>query len=328
MEEKKTATQKRVAHSNPDVHYSIPLPIDVSDPLDSFMQRMCEILGYHPDTILPDGKFHRFSTSGKRDDTAGWYICFKMRLSSGEVVAGVFGDFRQGIKEKWHQFHHDRLSSVDMALLKARQAAAMKKARDVRLQDQKEAVAVAQKQWHNAIPASDSHPYLLRKKVRPHGIRQDGDVLLIPVKDEQGNLWWLQKIYPDGNKRFHKHGVVHGNFFPISNLAGESPICICEGYATGASIHQMTGYPVVCTFSANNLRPVAIKIRNRFPLRKIILCADNDAHLEAEGKVNIGVEKAKEAAHAIGAHLSIPPSDGTAVDFNDFYQAQCGQGGV
>ena len=39
---------------------------------------------------------HRFSSSGKRADDAGWYV-----LHSDTIPAGMFGDWRTGIKENW-----------------------------------------------------------------------------------------------------------------------------------------------------------------------------------------------------------------------------------
>ena len=49
-----------------------------------------------PDVIKPDGKLHRFSSSGKRGDDAGWYIA-----SDDGLPSGCFGDWRTGIKWSW-----------------------------------------------------------------------------------------------------------------------------------------------------------------------------------------------------------------------------------
>ena len=59
----------------------------------------------------------------------------------------------------------------------------------------------------------------------------------------------LQRIYPDGSKRFLVGGKVQCGHFVIHGPQ-EKPIAICEGLATGASIHQATGWTVYVAFSA------------------------------------------------------------------------------
>ena len=95
------------------------------------------------------------------------------------------------------------------------------------------------------------------------GIRQNSDnALLIPVLDESGALQSLQRIYPDGSKRFLVGGKIQGGHFVIRGQQ-EKPIAICEGLATGASIHQATGWTVYVAFSANNLQAVTLSARRK-----------------------------------------------------------------
>ena len=49
-----------------------------------------------PETIIPDGKLHRFASNRDREDAAGWYIIFP-----DGVPAGVFGCWRSGVKQTW-----------------------------------------------------------------------------------------------------------------------------------------------------------------------------------------------------------------------------------
>jgi len=49
-----------------------------------------------PDVIEADGKLHRFASSGKRGDDAGWYV-----LHGGGIPAGSFGDWRTGLSQTW-----------------------------------------------------------------------------------------------------------------------------------------------------------------------------------------------------------------------------------
>src|SRR5260221_8341298 len=60
--------------------------------------------------------------------------------------------------------------------------------------------------WSTAQPADPTHPYLIRKNIRPYGIRQKGDFLLVPMIGEDGFVWSLQMIDESGNKRYAKGG--------------------------------------------------------------------------------------------------------------------------
>lgn len=91
---------------------------------------------------------------------------------------------------------------------------------------------------------------------------------------------------------------------------------ICEGYATGASIHEATGHAVAVAFDSGNLKPVAEALRRKYPETKLIICADNDQWTEG----NPGTTKAKEAAEAVGAAIVCPSFTDVSTkptDFND-----------
>ncbi len=119
------------------------------------------------------------------------------------------------------------------------------------------------------------------------------------------------------NKLFLSGGKIAGGYFSIGTIKGAEALCIAEGFATGATIHQATGYPVAVAFNAGNLEPVAKAMRHKFPNLPMIICADDDANTEG----NPGITKANLAALAIGAKVAIPifgdqrPDDAT--DFND-----------
>lgn len=80
---------------------------------------------------------------------------------------------------------------------------------------------------------------------------------------------------------------------------------LCEGYATGASLHEHTGLPVAVGIDAGNLEPVALAIRGTYPRLRLLICGDHDA-FKAGG--NTGQEKAKAAAYALtgGAGWCVP----------------------
>jgi hypothetical protein len=103
-------------------------------------------------------------------------------------------------------------------------------------------------------------------------------------------------------------------------MNGAGPLCLCEGFATGASIHEATGYPVAVGFNAGNLLAVAKALRKRFPELDLLVCADDDVCTPG----NPGLAQAKEAAYAIGGRLAVPDFGENrpegATDFNDLHR--------
>jgi len=182
-------------------------------------------------------------------------------------------------------------------------------------QKQLEKSKKAQEIWDNASEALPNFPYLKRKGVLPHGIRLSENKLIIPLYNSYGILVSLQLINVDGEKKFLAGAPVASHFFLIGTPVER--LCITEGFATGASVYEATGYAVAVAFSSANLKSTAEEIRKKFPNIEIIICADTDS---------VGILKAKEAIEKIGGHLAIPKfNDGELVngkvptDFNDLH---------
>ena len=136
---------------------------------------------------------------------------------------------------------------------------------------------------------------MIAKGVQPHGIRQDRDLLLIPMRDASGALHSLQTIGTDGSKRFLSGGRVTGCYFGIGKPDGT--LCIAEGYATGASIFEATGYAVAVAFNAGNLDAVARELRGKYPDMRIIVCADDDYRTDG----NPGIREARPRPRVLSA---------------------------
>lgn len=170
--------------------------------------------------------------------------------------------------------------------------------------------------WQLSPAAPADHPYLVRKRIQAQGVRVSGDALVIPLRDD-GEIHSLQFIGPDGEKRFLPGGRVKGCYFSIGNSTGAAGLAICEGFATGASIHEATGYPVAVAFNAGNLSAVSQAMRANFPDQPLILCADDDHKTDG----NPGLTKAREAAQAVGAKVAVPDFGADRADrdtdFND-----------
>ncbi len=257
--------------------------------------------------IIPDGKLYRAHIEGDRPGSKnGWYVLY------GEgLPAGSFGSWKTGFKSTWCAKAEGTLSAAErkeygQRMIEARKAReAEERAR--RNAAKEKAIAI----WKASPPATDNHPYLVKKGVHNHGLRLYKGALVVPLRDSEGNLHSLQFIDGEGNKRFLSGGRIQGCHY-IIGTPGDT-LCICEGYATGATIYEQTGYAVAVAFNCGNLLSVARAVRKKFPDIKIILCADNDKHTPG----NPGLTTAREAAAACGASLAVPPCAG---DFNDLYK--------
>jgi putative DNA primase/helicase len=270
-----------------------------------------------PSDIEPDGKLRRFSSNGKKADDAGWYL-----LHDDGIPAGSFGDWRTGIMQTWRADIGRTLTAGEEAAHRAKVEAMRREREAEETRCKSEAKAKAAAIWQKAEPAPGEHPYLTRKGIKASGAKLHNDALLIPMRDG-GDIHSLQFIGPDGDKRFLTGGRVKGCYFSIGNPNGAAALCIAEGFATGATIHETTGYPVAVAFNAGNVGAVSKAMREKFPDLPLILCADDD--IQTEG--NPGLTAATEAARSVGGLLALPDfgfdRPAGATDFNDM-AALCG----
>lgn len=268
-----------------------------------------------PDSIEADGELHRFSSNGKPGDTAGWYV-----LHLDGLPAGVFGCWRANFTQRWPADTNRTLTRAEREQHRQRIDAAIAKRAQAEAELRSEAARRAEQEWRAAQPATDTHPYLLSKGVQAHGLRVDADGrLLVPIRDRSGKWQSLQYIPPGGKgKKFLWGGKAAGGYFAIGKPGGT--LCIAEGFATAATIHEATGHAVAVAFSAGNLETVARDLRDKLPESRLILCADDDAWTAG----NPGMKNASAAARAVGGLLAVPDF-GTgrperATDFNDLAQ--------
>jgi putative DNA primase/helicase len=274
-----------------------------------------------PSDIEPDGKLRRFSSNGKKADDAGWYL-----LHDDGIPAGSFGDWRTGIMQTWRADIGRTLTAGEEAAHRAKVEAMRREREAEETRRKSEAKAKAAAIWQEAEPAPGDHPYLTRKGIKASGAKLHSDALLIPMRAD-GEIHSLQFIGPDGDKRFLTGGRVKGCYFSIGNPNGAAALCIAEGFATGATIHETTGYPVAVAFNAGNVGVVAKAMRDKFPDLPLILCADDDTLTEG----NPGLTAATEAARSVGGLLALPDfgidRPARATDFNDM-AALCGADAV
>ena len=265
-------------------------------------------LGYAPDPgeIVP-GRMIRFATSDRKGDDAGWCKLFE------DAEGGVFGCWRQGITETWQACTNRTQEEQGEFLSRVRQtkgeAAVIEE--EIRRECRKKSAEL----WEKGRDVDAKHPYLVAKRIKPHGIKQMRDSLMVPVRDTDGELHGLQFIMPDGAKRFNSGTALTGCYHAMGKPDGR--ILIAEGYATGATLHEVTGHAVACAFTAGNLKLLAEALKQKYPDNELVICADDDHATEG----NPGLTKAIEAALAVDALLAIPnfpPKRGKQdTDFND-----------
>jgi len=99
-------------------------------------------------------------------------------------------------------------------LLRVRVEQAKRQREAEQCQRQQAAMVQAARLWNQAVSADSRLPYLVQKGVRPHSLRQLGNMLLVTLYNN-GQLADLQRIYPDGGKRFVPVGRVNGCYFPV-----------------------------------------------------------------------------------------------------------------
>ena len=301
-------------HSSSSKLVSIPQARPMAVILAELADRM-EARSFPRDAALKpaDGILSRCDlTTGKKGNRNGAFVIFSH--TSGHISAGI-QNWTDGLGwESYNSWSSDpaarRAEGVDR-LLMAEQSAQARARRAETAARHREARETARDCIEATSPADPAHRYLANKGVQAHGIRQLGDRLVIPVRDRQGTLHGVQTIGLDGFKLFNLGCAKAGNFFLIGDNPTGPVLALAEGFATGASVHEATGWPCLVTFDAGNMVKVApIARRMASPGAIIAVCGDNDVS-------NTGQEAARQAARLAGgrAVVLLPPTEGH--DWND-----------
>ena len=261
--------------------------------------------------IEPDGDIHRFNVEGDKAGTLnGWYA-----LHLDGVPAGIFGSWKENQTQTWCAIERSHQTPAQQADFR-RMVERAKAKRDAEARDKHAAARTnAAADWDAATAAgAESHPYLTRKGVGAHGVKVSGDTLLIPVRDTAGTLHGLQAIGADGAKRFRPGTAVAGHFHLIGTPTPGGRLCLAEGYATAATVHEATGAPVACAFNCGNMHPAAKALRAAHPDALLIVAGDDDTHRED----NPGRTHAEAAARSVSADVIFPIFTDGAPDGRDW----------
>ncbi len=310
------------------------------DLLDDVLRQMQEA-GLAPETpLVTTGKRTRCPTdTDKSPEKTGWYVIYEHRTSDDRTIfCGAFGDWRSGEKGDWQKIKPKggKISAEDRAVMKKRAEDGQRKAAEAEAKKHKTAARRAAGMWKK-LPEKGKSLYLEVKRVVGFGLRYSpkSGAALVPMRNVRGDIVGLQVLYPEKqantgrNKTYWPPGVEKEGAFHLIGPDPEpgEPLLVCEGYATGASLHMATQLPVAVCFDAGNLMPVAKAMHDRFPGRPMILCADDDWKTVIRDKpTNVGKIKAENAAIVVDGQVVLPIFDTNREDgwsdFNDLHVAE------
>lgn len=256
-----------------------------------------------------DGIVRCDTVDDKAGRRSGWYVIHR----EGDIYYGALGNWRSDM-------HYVKFTGRDERLIDSDTL------RTIQIKQEQRRIEEAEMRRRNAVEASmqvqalsnrhasNDHPYLVRKRIKAHGALALGQDLLLPISDLDGNVVSTQTISPDGDKSF-RTGCTSKGVYVIG--APTPNYVICEGFATGASIHEATGMRVYVTFNAGNMAAMAGDIACREAAHggaKAVIAADHDRPNSKGDRV--GILKAEKAAEAAGgAMVKVPPTEGD--DWND-----------
>lgn len=285
----------------------------MNDPIAAFQEAMCAagVFLAADAHITPDGQLHRARAA---DDKAGalsiWY-----NFHPDAPASGAAGNWRTGARLTWCGKRLQSLSHAERETLRLRIEEDKRRAQVATEARHKAAANRATWIWDNSKPASPSHPYLVRKMIKPGLSRQHNGDITLRLLNFTGETVGLQFVHADGSKRFLPGTKKKGAFTVVSGTPGnDGRIMIAEGFATASTIAELSpGAWTIAAMDAGNLEPVATECRRAFPLAEIVVCADAD---------EIGMAKAKAAAIASRSKWIWPrfPKDAPEglSDFNDW----------
>lgn len=297
-----------------------------------------------------DARIQRWKVENEDRERRGWTRLREWTSKSGKTyIVGVFGvwhgndDGQQKIELQ--KDTASQLTNEDKEAMRAAYKEQQKKLADIRKAEIKRAAGWAATVWNRCTPC-DSHEYLERKRILPHGLRMlpdnMGDTrleglddsnqfrlksaagsLVIPMHDAKGAIQGLQFIYAKGHprrakierdKEFWPSGMAMGGTFGlIGPVKRDGILLIAEGYATAASLFEATGYSIAYAFSANNLAKAGKQLVKEYKSLRILFCADDDYLTEG----NPGCTAAAQACAEIERSAWVKPTFPTDEAGND-----------
>ena len=302
---------------------------------EAFHAAVLAALGYAPDVIEP-GRMHRFATSARRGDDAGWCKLFP------DLRGGVFGCYRAGISETWQAERHQPMTCEQRTAL-ARQVAeaTAERNRQQRQQwtDNRGRIA---RLWAQCVPLVPGDPVM--QYLRHRGLSSLRPVplclrlhralpcwereqrlgtfpaMVAPLSAPDGQVVALHRTYlaPDGSKAAVPSpkkltptaGPLDGACIRL-HAPRAGVIGIAEGIETALAAFLASGVPTVAAYSAGNLAAW------RWPsgVRRLVVFGDNDP----AGRRAAEELRARALATGLPCQVIAPSEDGA--DWCDVWAA-------
>lgn len=308
----------------------------MQEPWQSFHAAIVSVLGHAP-AIIEAGRFHRFATSERRRDDAGWCKLFH------DLRGGVFGCYRQGISETWSALA-PAAKTREQRAAHARQVLAATVAReaDQRRQWADNAQRIC-RLWEQCTPLVPGDPCTLYLKRRGFGgvwplpavLRlhralpywHEGETLgsfaamVAPVVAPDGRVVALHRTYlaadgrkadvPSPKKLTRAAGPTAGACIPLHRPA-QACIGIAEGIETALAAWCAGAVPTVAAYCAANLAawqwPAGV--------RRLVVFADADR----AGRAAADALRARAVAAGLFCEVLVPSEDGA--DWCDMWAAR------
>jgi putative DNA primase/helicase len=296
---------------------------------------------HDPAGIKLDGRSHYYRIAGQKGKKGYYKVYFD------EHPGGSYKSFRGDVEfTRWAMAGRDEGLDAGARRVRAEEWARERERREAGAGEERaRAIRKARTMWEASTPADPAQAgrYLARKGLAGgYGERQFGGNLIIPLTDGS-EVMTAQTISPDGTKLFVAGAPKAGHFFHIPRgkarkaelfrgggedteaarqlgkyLAGTVAF-LCEGFATGATLHELTGWDVICAIDAGNLLPVAGAARRLHPDWTLVVAPDWD---RAHG--NTGVAAGMKAADEFGLAMAPPPFGDTeeGSDWNDLFTSR------
>ena len=261
-----------------------------------------------PGPITADGEWRQFQTPGDRVSEKPGRRAGTVMLSA-DSLTGAFGSRRPGeypIQQIVFELPVAQRPTPEQA------QASEQAARQKRADNAQDAADRALKVWEASGPVPADNAYFQARgvagvagvaattcRIHPNG------TLIIAMRDGAAQLLNIERIKPDGKKAALSGGRTTGLGVWIPNRPTSGDWYVTEGFAKALAVHQATGQPTLCCFSANNMSSAIAE--HSAGLSGGILAGDNDA---------AGREAVADAMRRYpGLRAVFPPDSGK--DWND-----------
>jgi phage/plasmid primase-like uncharacterized protein len=271
--------------------------------------------GFKPPHGIPPNKIVRFQDpTDKAGKKSGW--CIYYENIKGDAVYGslVFGSFKGDPFDKmvWSNKRTEYMSVAE----KAWHTAKIEHARQVHeaeTQALNTEMASEAERIYNAAPEIKEHDYIKKKKIKPYRAKAHNEFIILPIYIDE-KISSLQYIKADGEKRYLPGGAIRDGYCAIPG--DNSTVYVCEGWATGCSIREVTGNTVYVSYQSSNIYGVTAAAQKLNQGSMIVIAADNDRHTDG----NPGMAKATTVGQALGVQVIVPIfGQDKGTDFNDVH---------